>query len=188
MVEGHESNDEKEEEESYFSPHSSQYRPIDDKPEQPGGAFSDLSDWSSSLWTDSMAEETMLSSIDGNMKEDIGEVHKVIKISSGDEEEAILGEEKDKEDKETGVSVEETPENQGEEVMGTENHPVNLTMSEVESSEDEEFVLSEKEEDKEFNHNDYKDQFEDNYFKTIRDSFDQAGKKLAHCSKQLSNH
>ena len=105
MIGGNDTNDEKEDEESYLNPHSSQCSLISEDPEQPGGAVDDLSDWSSSFWTNSTAEETMLSSINDKMKEDIGEAQKVIKISSGSKEEATLEEEKGKKVKETEVSA-----------------------------------------------------------------------------------
>ena len=49
--------------------------------------------------------------------------------------------------------------------IGTENNPVDLTTSKEESSEGKEFILSKEEEGKDFNnHEDYRDQFEENYF------------------------
>ena len=62
------------------------------------------------------------------------------------------------------VREEISPESREETAVGTSDQPVDLAMSGEESSKDEEFILSDKKEDKEFKHKDYNDQFAKNYF------------------------
>ena len=157
-----ENEDKDDETESYFSPHSSQWSSIDGRRNDLGENVYELSDWSGSSWFSSDTGETMLSTVDGNQDDELGEAHELIELSSDDEDEDE--DNHGEEIKEAEVGGFEVDDAEMAENRGTAELPIDLTVSEEDISEDETYVNDEEEEDEPFNHKDYVNQFETEYF------------------------